>query len=139
MMMVGRYSHTIDQKGRIFVPVKLRGVLGDTFIVARVLNRCITVYPMAEWERFSQEIEANTKLSDEGPDIRHIVFSNAEEVSVDSQGRILLPKHLIAYAELQKNALFVGNGSCAEIWDPETFETIGRTELTRADLRAHGL
>ena len=54
-MFYGEYKHTIDAKGRLFIPAKLREKLGDNFILSRGFDKCVCVYPEDEWERFSQE------------------------------------------------------------------------------------
>ncbi len=119
-MLYGRYKHTVDAKGRMFVPAKLREKLGETFIAAAVLDRCICLYSTEEWDALLGGIAALPMT--QGRSLMRQLTSNAEDVSPDAQGRILLPKHLLAYAGLEKETLVIGAGNRAEIWNPEVFE-----------------
>lgn len=119
-MLYGRYKHTVDAKGRMFVPAKLREKLGETFIAAAVLDRCICLYSTEEWDALLGGIAALPMT--QGRSLMRQLTSNAEDVSPDAQGRILLPKHLLAYAGLEKETLVIGAGNRAEIWNPDVFE-----------------
>ncbi len=119
--MRGRYSHNIDAKGRVFVPAKMRETLGDTFVVAAVMEPCISLYTLDGWNAMLEKLE-ELPMSKSRRLIRYL-SSNAADVQVDSQGRILLPKHLMEHAGLSKEALIIGAGSNrAEIWDPARYE-----------------
>ena len=119
-MLYGRYQHNIDAKGRIFVPAKLREKLGDSFIAAAVMDHCVSLYSMEEWDKLIEGL-SNTPMTQARKLLRYI-STNAADVQVDAQGRILLPKHLLAYASLEKEALVVGAGKRAEIWNPVLYE-----------------
>lgn len=119
-MLYGRFEHTLDAKGRIFVPVKLREKLGDTFIAAAVLDKCVSLYSTAEWESLLDKI-ASAPMAETRKLLRKITES-AEDVTLDAQGRILLNKNLIAHAGLEKPALIIGAGRRAEIWNPAIYE-----------------
>ncbi len=119
-MLYGRYQHNVDAKGRLFVPAKLREKLGESFIVAAVLDRCICLYSIDEWDELLGGIAALPMT--QGRALMRQLTSNAEDVSPDAQGRILLPKHLLEYAGLEKPALVIGAGKRAEIWNPDIYE-----------------
>ncbi len=119
--MRGRYSHNIDAKGRVFVPAKMREVLGDTFVVATVMEPCIGLYTLVGWNEMLEKLE-QLPMTKSRKLLRYL-SSNAADVQVDAQGRILLPKHLMEHAELMKEALIIGAGANrAEIWNPEKYE-----------------
>ncbi len=120
MMMYGRFEHNIDAKGRIFIPVKLREKLGNTFIAAAVLDRCITLYSMEEWESLLSKM-TEAPMAETRKLLRKVTES-AEDVTLDAQGRILLNKDLVAHAGLEKPALIIGAGRRAEIWNPAVYE-----------------
>ncbi len=120
MMLYGRFEHNIDAKGRIFIPVKLREKLGNTFIAAAVLDRCVSLYSMEEWESLLEKLAAAPMA--ETRKLFRKVTESAEDVTLDAQGRILLNKSLVAYAGLEKPALIIGAGRRAEIWNPEIYE-----------------
>ncbi len=118
-MLNNRYQHNIDAKGRVFVPAKMREKLGDCFVAAAVLDRCVSLYPQDEWDRLIESISA-LPMNKTDKLLRYL-SNNAADVQVDAQGRISLPKHLLEYASLGKEALIVGNGKKAEIWDPQCY------------------
>ncbi|MBQ6706812.1 MAG: division/cell wall cluster transcriptional repressor MraZ [Clostridia bacterium] len=119
-MLYGRYQHSVDAKGRLFVPAKLRDKLGSSFIAAVVLDRCICLYSTDEWDALLDGI-ASLPMT-QGRALLRQLTSNAEDVAPDAQGRILLPKHLLEYAGLEKEALVIGAGKRAEIWKPAVYE-----------------
>lgn len=121
MMLYGRYEHTVDAKGRMFVPAKLREKLGESFIAAAVIDNCICLYSLEEWERLMEKLME--KPMTEARSLQRYIASNAVDVQVDAQGRILLPRHLIGHAGLVKEALVIGAVNHAEIWNPADYES----------------
>lgn len=118
--MLGRFKHTLDAKNRVIVPAKMRAQLGETFVAAAVLDHCISLYSAEEWEKLQERI-AEMPFS-KSRKLQRYLSSNADELQVDSQGRVILPKHLLAYANINKDALFVGAGPRAEIWNPDDYD-----------------
>lgn len=111
----GRYQHTVDAKGRVFVPVKFRDKLGQSFIAAAVLDHCISLYSFAEWDSLMEGI--NAMPVSRARDLQRHLSSNAADVELDAQGRILLPRHLVAYGLLERDVTVIGAGNHAEIWN----------------------
>ena len=99
-MLYGRYQHNIDAKGRLFVPAKLREKLGDAFIAAAVMDHCVSLYSLEEWDKLQEGLAAMPMTK--ARKLQRYLSANAADVQVDSQGRILLPRHLLAYARLEK-------------------------------------
>ena len=95
-MFLGQYAHTVDAKGRTFVPAKYREELGETFVVTRGTSKCLTVYPMSEWEKYTAKIAELPQAH--AAKIRRFVFSNASDVTLDAQGRVNLAQNLRDYA-----------------------------------------
>lgn len=116
-MLTGEYLHTIDAKARVFVPAKLRDGLGESFILAKSVDGCLSLYNLAEWDKLCARIdvlpESQTKA------IKRFLFTFAFEVSPDSHGRITLPQVLREFANLDREAAFLGVGNHAELWDAE--------------------
>lgn len=119
-MLYGRFQHNIDAKGRLFVPAKLRDKLGSSFIAAAVMDHCVCLYSMDEWEKLQAGLAE--KPMTQARRLQRYLSANAVDVQVDAQGRILLPRHLITYATLEKEALVIGAGNRAEIWNPAAYE-----------------
>ena len=120
MMLYGRFEYNIDAKGRIFIPVKLREKLGSSFIAATVLDPCVSLYSTEEWDSLLEKL-TSAPMAETRKLLRKVAQS-AEDVMLDSQGRILLSKSLLAHARLEKPALIIGAGRRAEIWNPEVYE-----------------
>lgn len=116
--MTGKYVHSVDAKGRLFVPSKLRDELGETFYVTVGLDRCLSVYPLEKWS----EIEARFKALPLSQAVKlRSFFANAAKCEPDKQGRFLIPAELRSYADLTDDVTFIGQVDHAEIWNTETY------------------
>ena len=140
-MFTGEHYHTLDSKGRIAMPSKLREELGESFIIAPAIRgNCIKVYSMAEWEIFLKPILATPRKTSEAT-LRYL-HRTAAQVTPDTQGRVLLSQGLIDKAQIKKDAVVVGCGSYIEIWSRENYEAAVAEEDLDAivqDLEALGL
>lgn len=116
-MLLGEYGHTIDAKGRLAMPAKLRESLGGKFIITKGLDGCLFVYDMEQWQKLEQKLSALPMSRKTARDFTRFLFGGACEGECDKQGRVLLPANLRAHAGLEKDAVIVGVGSRAEIWD----------------------
>jgi MraZ protein len=118
-MYVGTYKHTIDDKGRIFIPARFRVQESQKFFVTHWLDKCLAVFPKEEWEKWQARISDLNPLKTDGRAFNRIFFSGASEAISDRQGRINLPQHLIDFAGLGKEAMVIGVSDRFEIWSPE--------------------
>ena len=116
-MLLGEYEHSIDTKGRIAMPAKLREGLGGKFIITKGLDGCLFVYAMDEWQSVEQKLASLPMSRKTARDFTRFLFGGACEGECDKQGRVLLPANLRRYAGLEREAVIVGVGSRAEIWD----------------------
>ncbi len=116
-MLLGEYEHSIDTKGRIAVPAKLRESLGTRFMITKGLDGCLFVYDMEQWQLLENKLAALPMSRKTARDFTRFLFGGACEAECDKQGRVLLPVNLRRYANLDKDAVIVGVGSRAEIWD----------------------
>ena len=114
--MTGVYQHSLDAKGRLFIPASLRETLGQSFFVTVSPEQCLSGYPMEKWNRLKEKYEA---MSYKDRKKIRSVFSHAAKCDLDAQGRILLPMQLREFAGLKKNVAVVGVGVNIEIWDAE--------------------
>lgn len=115
-MFMGQYEHTIDAKGRTIIPAKYREDLGDEFVVTKGLDGCLYLYPAQAWQEFAQKLQ-NLPSSMQNRQIQRQFLSKAMEVSLDKQGRILVPAMLREMAALEKDVVFVGMMNRVELWD----------------------
>ena len=122
-MFKGEYSHTIDPKGRVIVPVKLREELGDSFVVTKGLDGCLWMFDSNEWGKVEEEIRQMPFTLKEARMLSRFLVAGAFDAEVDKQGRILLPANLREYADLQKDVILAGVGSRVELWSKERYES----------------
>lgn len=127
MVFKGQAEYSVDSKGRVAIPAKMRGVLRpeakNTFTVTRGFEDCIFLYPLDQWARIEEEIsELNMFNSDARGFVRAIMMW-ADEATLDGQGRITIPKPLVEFADIQDKALIIGAFDHIEIWDPDRFST----------------
>lgn len=122
-MLIGEYLYSIDPKGRLNFPVKLREDLGDHFIIAKGLGRnCLFVYSLTEWQNLEQKIKS-LPISKAG-NLQRFFFASACEVEPDKQGRIVIPANLREYGSLEKDVAVIGVSDHCEIWSKENWDTI---------------
>lgn len=116
-MLMGEYNHTLDVKGRVNFPAKLRDDLGEIFVITKGLDNCLFVYSQQEWDILSKrtsELPLNKSRN-----LQRFFFAGAAETQVDKQGRIIIPQHLREYAGLVKDITIIGASNRAEIWSTE--------------------
>ena len=131
--MEGKFVHTVDPKGRLFVPAKLREDLGASFYVTLGLDHCLTVFTEAGWQCVVDKFNA-LPLSQARK--MRFFFANAAKCEPDKQGRFLLPQTLRDYAGLTQSVTFIGQADRAEIWDTDTYNKLEAQMLTPENLSA---
>lgn len=118
--MTGEFFHSIDAKGRLIFPAKLKEELGESFYVTKGLDHCLFVYSLEAWKAFEDKIKA-LPIS-KSRDLQRFFFSGACLCTCDGQGRILLPQTLRDYAELTKEICTIGVSERAEIWNADRWQ-----------------
>lgn len=120
-MFMGEYHHSIDAKGRIIIPSKVRDGLGENFIVTRGLDGCLFLYPKNEWDKIISKYKELPDTKDKRQFMR-IFLSGATICEYDKQGRINIPNPLIEFAKLEKDCIIIGVDEKLEIWSKERWE-----------------
>ncbi len=121
--MTGEFRHSIDTKSRLIIPSKLRDALGSRVYLTISTDKCLSVYSVEEFQKFTDRLEEQIDTStDEGRKIRRYFLANAADCELDSQGRIIIPTKLRQYADLGKEVVIVGNMEKAEIWDRARYD-----------------
>ena len=131
--MTGIYQHTLDAKGRLFIPAKLRAELGDVFYVTLSMDPCLSVYSGEAWQAFSDKVSAMPYVKQRK---MRPLFAFAAKCELDAQGRILLPQNLREKAGLQKNVTVVGANNHAELWSSEAWDTVYAEESMPENIAA---
>ena len=119
-MFMGEYNHTIDEKGRLTIPSKIREQLGHEFIVTRGLDNCLFIYSKTEWENVINKYRELPNTRD-ARNFMRFFLSGATSNEFDKQGRINIANSLIKYADLKKDCVIIGVNERLEIWDKETW------------------
>lgn len=138
-MLIGEYTHTIDDKNRISLPVKFRKQMGNQLVITPGLDDCLFVFTKKEWEKISEKLSEFSMLSADNRSFNRFMFGGATEVSVDSIGRILLPDFLKDRAKLKGKAALVGVQNRLEIWNDSTWEKYKKVVADKADSLAEKL
>ena len=118
-MFMGRYNHTIDPKGRLSIPSKYREILGDEFVVSKGMDGCLFVYANDDWKVFEEKLASLPLINQEARQFARFFLSGAQYVTVDKQGRILMPQDLREFAGLEKDVVLTGNLNRIEVWSKE--------------------
>ena len=131
--MTGEYQHSLDSKGRLFIPAKLREELGEIFYMTVSMERCLCVYSAESWRSFSDKVSAMPYVRQR---LMRPLFAHAAKCELDSQGRTIVPLNLRAYAGLVKNVTVVGCNNHAELWDSEAWKSVYDAESTPENIAA---
>ena len=120
-MLLGEYHHNIDDKGRLVIPTKYREELGDEFIIARGIERCLYVYSKVEWEKLVAKLNTLPFTKKDARTFTRSFFSGATVCEFDKSGRINITSPLVSYAGLTKECVIIGVNDRLEIWSEEAF------------------
>lgn len=128
-MYIGEYFHSIDDKGRINFPAKLREELGLQFVLTKGLDGCLSAYSMDEWEIISEKVAGLPQAK--ARDLKRFMFSSATTVTADRQGRILVSPGLRSFASLDRDVAVIGASDHVEIWQRDAW--IKRSSMMTSD------
>ena len=121
-MFTGEYQYKVDEKGRVPFPPKFREQLKEGLILARSENKCISVYPVDEWKKLSEQWNLLPPADPDELRYRRLLFGTAFEAEFDGQGRIGLPAPLRQHADIGNTVVLVGANNCMEIWNKENWD-----------------
>jgi MraZ protein len=115
----GQYEHSLDSKDRLTVPARFRAALADGVVLSAGLDPCVEVFPGSEYARFEEQVLAGLNpLSQAGRMMRRRFHSRSHDETLDSAGRVRIPKHLIEHAELEGGScVVIGVADHLEIWN----------------------
>ena len=116
-MFFGEYQYKVDEKGRVPLPPKFRREMKDAVILSKGTEKCITVFPLAEWNRLADSLAAKAVTPANLRRLNRAIFGSAFSASFDGQGRITLPFTLRSYAEIDDTVIVVGANRCVELWN----------------------
>ncbi|MBN2735471.1 MAG: division/cell wall cluster transcriptional repressor MraZ [Spirochaetales bacterium] len=123
-MITGEFKCSLDDKGRLMVPVKMRNeIIGNLLILTRGVDQCLWLFPLDEWKRVSENLLNATSLFQKRARlIRRRIIAPAQEIEIDKSGRIMVPPTLRDYAGLKKDCVVLGVERSIEIWDADLYQ-----------------
>ncbi|MEI6346029.1 MAG: division/cell wall cluster transcriptional repressor MraZ [bacterium] len=116
-MFIGQYTHTIDDKNRLSLPVKFRKEMGKRVIITPGLDGCLFVFTPTQWETISEKLGGSSMLQADTRSFNRYMLGGAVEADVDSIGRVLVPDFLKERAQLKKEVVLIGVQNRVEIWN----------------------
>jgi MraZ protein len=123
-MFLGQYKYSIDSKGRLTVPVRFRAALSSGAFITQGFDRNLIVYTTESFDRMAGRATSVTSTNPEARVMRRVIFSRAQELTLDATGRVLIPSFLRDYAGIEAEAYVVGAGEYIEIWQAENWEKV---------------
>jgi MraZ protein len=120
------YESKLDTKGRIVLPAKIKAQLpsgeGDELVIRRGFELCLIIYPMVEFKKVFSKISGLSEFNEEYRKLQRNFFSGTATVELDSNGRFVIPKNMLSYAQLEKDLILIGMGNKVEVWNPSIYE-----------------
>ena len=138
-MFLGEYHHTIDEKGRLAVPVKFRGDLAKGAVVTRGLDGSLFLFPLEEWGKLAEKLATLPLGRANSRAFARLMLAGAMDVTLDKQGRIILPEFLRKYASISKQIVIAGLYNRLELWDEKKWEVYKNTTEKEAGTIAEQL
>ena len=122
-MFIGQYHHHLEAKGRLSIPKEFREKLGEMAVITRGLDGCLFLFPQSKWLELAKKLKNTPLTSLDARAFSRLLTYGGFEVTIDKQGRILIPEVLRTFAHLKEKVMVAGSLDRVEIWDKETFET----------------
>ena len=138
-MLIGEFEHSLDDKGRVIMPVKLRSDIGERFIITKGLDGCLFVFSQLEWSNFETKLKELPLTNKNARDFVRFFLSGATECELDKQGRFLIANNLREYASITKEVVIIGVGTRIEIWNKEKWKDYSGDENISADSIAENM
>lgn len=121
-MFLGTHTPRLDDKGRLILPAKFRDELAEGLVITKGQERCLYVWPMAEFARITEQMRQAPVTSKAARDYLRVFFAGASDEVPDKQGRVTVPPALRDYAGLSRDCVVIGANSRVEVWDGEAWE-----------------
>lgn len=138
-MLIGEFEYSLDVKGRLVMPSKIREDIGEKFIITKGLDGCLFGFSKQEWNNFEEKLKTLPLTNKNARDFVRFFLSGAIECEIDKQGRFLVASNLREYAGLEKEAVITGVGTRIEIWDKDKWKNYNSEENLSADQIAENM
>ena len=121
-MLLGEYTHNLDDKKRLTLPKKFKDELGKKLVLTRGLDNCLFLFPQKEWEHTVSKLKQLSFTQSDTRGFMRFMFSGASEIEIDKSGRILVPDNLKKFAGLKSRVVLAGVSDKVEIWDEKEWQ-----------------
>ena len=132
-MLIGEYTHSIDTKGRLIMPSKLKEDIGEKFVITKGLDGCLFVYSQVEWKNFEEKLRTFPLTNKDARALIRFFLAGAMECEIDKQGRFLISSNLREFASLEKDVVIIGVLNKIEIWRKDKWLEYSQKENMEAD------
>lgn len=134
-MFLGEFTHKLDSKNRIMMPSEFREDLTEEFFITKGPENSLVIYTKEEFDKQSERLDNLINENKKNRAIKRLFFSSTIKTSLDKQGRVLLNKNLRDYANIESEAMIIGNNTTIELWDVGTWEAyINEVEVNLSDI-----
>ena len=130
-MFTGEYKHSIDDKGRLIIPSKIRQEIGKEIIITRGLDGCLFGYPKDTWKKRIEELNSLQYTKKDVRAFTRFFTSGVVTLDFDKQGRINKPNYLSDYASLGKDVVIIGVSDRIEIWSDKAWDEFLNNNIDR--------
>lgn len=129
-MLIGEFEHSLDAKGRLIMPAKLREDIGERFVVTKGLDGCLFAFSLTEWTNFEEKLKTLPLSNKNSREFTRFFLSGATECEIDKQGRFLIPNNLRQVANLEKEVIIIGVGTRIEIWNKDKWKSYSNDSIS---------
>lgn len=128
-MFIGSFKYSVDAKNRVAIPAKMRKYISpeanDTFVMTRGLEKCIDIYPMDVWKDVVVDKLNKLNMFDaQDAMFIRLFLQEAAEDKLDTQSRLIIPKNLLQFSEIDKEVMIIGQMTKIEVWNPDYYESL---------------
>lgn len=120
------FESKLDAKGRLVLPSRIKAQLpsgeGEELVIRRGFEPCLIIYPMVEFKKVFSKISGLSEFNEEYRKLQRNFFSGTATVELDANGRFVIPRNMLSYAQLEKDLILIGMGNKVEVWNPTIYE-----------------
>jgi len=138
-MLIGEYTHTIDDKNRLSLPAKFRSEMGKKVVLTPGLDNCLFVFTTKQWSKIEEKLNQSSLLQADNRSFNRFMFGGAVEADIDAIGRILVPDFLRERANLKSKVSLIGVSDRVEIWNDKAWSDYKKVVEKQADSLAEKL
>ncbi len=121
-MFYGEFDYKVDEKGRVPIPPKFRGLLKDGVVLTSGAENCITVYTVPDWKKLASTITSSPLARSKMRKLSRALFATAFSTRIDPQGRVAIPAPLREHAQIAEDVIVAGANTYLEIWNKALWE-----------------